>query len=656
MGQSHLTEGEERKLLAEVLWPSHEPLAFMRRKGGVRRDYAEYYERYHRPENVEKWARLLGPGGMVILHFFKGLGLEAEREEIERTTVVARKMHELGMRVSLYVGGTMHTETFYREVPEARRWEAVSGEGGPITYMFHQLWRHFPCINNPDYRAYVRKVLDVAIDQVGADNIHFDNQVLRAEPQSCRCSVCRQLFPRYVEAKYTPAQRVERFGYDDVSGLEPPAWSGRWPPQKLTRISDPAIQEWIDFRCHSVHDFLTTMQQYVTARKPTCTVSINIKGLHPRNDCFDCGIDHGRWRERFVNTCDAGVRSGVGPRGNLIAEFRAFKASHTTGLAALDDGDERGLWLSAVMTRGIDVPGVGCVPNMGQMRVFGPLGRFLRRYEQQLYGTRPIFADVAVLRSYPSMAYNTANWCYGPYIAEQGLWEAHVPFAIIFDQNLDELASYRALLLANQESLSDAAMQRIRAFVAGGGGLVATEDTGAFDDWRRPRPRNALVEAFGLEVGHKLVRVRLGKGRVAYIPRLEPACAYEDDMDRYAYGNPETALAPRNWAQVQRELRWAAGGAFTFEVRGPRGLAVEYRQGPAVGDRAVHLMNLRDKPIPGPIRVTMKAAGARWTLRVLSPDPLPRRAPALAHRGGRVSFTVAGVTRYAVCVLRPGVG
>ncbi len=39
-------------------------------------------------------------------------------------------------------------------------------------------------------------------------------------------------------------------------------------------------------------------------------------------------------------------------------------------------------------------------------------------------------ADVAVLRSWPSMAFNGINWLHGPFICEQGLWEARIPFTI----------------------------------------------------------------------------------------------------------------------------------------------------------------------------------------------------------------------------------
>ena len=75
---------EEQALLEQVVWPSHEPLAFLRRRGGLKRGYEADYERYHTPENVEIMVRLLGRGGMHIIHFYKGLGLKHESAEMER--------------------------------------------------------------------------------------------------------------------------------------------------------------------------------------------------------------------------------------------------------------------------------------------------------------------------------------------------------------------------------------------------------------------------------------------------------------------------------------------------------------------------------------------------------------------------------------------
>ena len=659
-----MDEHEEKELLQKVLWPSHEPLQFMRRRGGIPLDYAEYYEKYHQPENVKRWARLLGKGGMERLHFYKGMGLKMEREEIERTIEVARIMHAEGMVVSVYIGGTMHTDWFFKEVPEAKSWACVAADGGPITYMGYQLWRHFPCLNNPDFRKYYFKVIDVAIDEVHADEIFFDNQILRGEPRSCRCKVCLELFPKYVESKYTPEQRTERFGHPDVSGIRPPDWSESWPAGSIRTIIDPVIQEWIDFRCHNVYDFYLAMREHIVRKKPAVAVGMNIKGLHPHNLAFDNGIDHGRWQVPGFNCCDSGLHAGMGPRGNMLAEYRAYKITHTTALTQSGQGGIDDV-LCLVMNKQLDVPGFGRRPQIGrELNVFGKLGGFLREQEEELYGARPIVADVAVLRSFPSMAYNCMNYIHGPLICEQGLWEHHIPFQIVFDQNMAHLTHYKVILLANQDALSNENLERLKHFVENGGGIVATESTGKLDDWRRKRVKNALTEIFGLNVGPKPHRVSFGKGRAAYIPKLTPAVAYENNPFRHPYATHNDCLPPKNWKEVEDALRWAAGGAFTFEVAAPKGIAAEFRQGPTPHDRVVHLVNLSGKPIRKPIKVRFTAEGkeakegkegkeGNWNLELRSPDKLPAKAPKLSRKKDAWEFSLPGVEVYTACVLRP---
>jgi hypothetical protein len=654
-GDPDRNEQSERELLKRVVWPSHEPLAFLRRRGGLKRDHAAEYEAYHQAANVRLWRKLLGPKGTHILHFFKGLGLKFERGEMDRALPVARMMHEDGLLVSLYIGGTMHTETFYLEEPQARAWACVGQDGSPVTYMDYQLWRHFACINNPDYRAYMRRVIDVALGEFEADWLWFDNNILRAEPRSCRCKCCREQFVKHVMGKYPSQRRIERYGYEDLSLLSPPEWSGAWPPQKLVEIRDPAIQDWVDFRCQSVYDFFRQMSAHIRSKRPDTIVALNIKGIHPHNLCFDNGIDHGRWDLPLVNSCDAGLQPHLGPRGNLQAEFRSFKISHSTGLSIIDGHSDRGNLLGMVMNRQL-ATAHGCVPRIGQhMLTFGQLGQFLRQHQDDLYGQRPIIADVAVLRSFASMAYNSANWSGVPFLCEQALWEKHVPFGIIFDANLHDLAGHKVVLLANQDSLSDDALAKLRAFVEGGGGIVATDRTGHFDEWRRQRPVNALAEAFGLRLDKGIQRLALGRGRVAYVPTVEAAHGVEEAEGAAHTGRSshDDALPPRNWARIEQALRWAAGGAFTFTARSPHGVAIEYRQGPQPQDRAVHLMNFSGKPSAGPTRIEMAADGKTWSLEILAPGRPPGDARILRPTGGRVRWSVGLQGAYVVSIMRP---
>jgi len=82
------------------------------------------------------------------------------------------------------------------------------------------------------------------------------------------------------------------------------------------------------------------------------------------------------------------------------------------------------------------------------------------------------------------------------------LQEAHIPFDVVSDKFIDDdlLAAYRVLVLPNCACLGDAAAAAIERFVAAGGSLVATFDSGACDLDGRKRAVPALAALCGVTV------------------------------------------------------------------------------------------------------------------------------------------------------------
>jgi len=80
------------------------------------------------------------------------------------------------------------------------------------------------------------------------------------------------------------------------------------------------------------------------------------------------------------------------------------------------------------------------------------------------------------------------------------LTERHLPFRFVFDNQIEnaELDDYRLLLLPNTACLSDAMVGRLREFAAKGGRIVATAESGAYDEWGEKRRENALDPVPGL--------------------------------------------------------------------------------------------------------------------------------------------------------------
>jgi len=79
------------------------------------------------------------------------------------------------------------------------------------------------------------------------------------------------------------------------------------------------------------------------------------------------------------------------------------------------------------------------------------------------------------------------------------LIEARVPFEMVHDRLLDpeRLRALKVLVLPNIACLSDAQCAQLRAFVANGGGLVATFETSLYDESGNPRAAFGLADLFG---------------------------------------------------------------------------------------------------------------------------------------------------------------
>ena len=88
--------------------------------------------------------------------------------------------------------------------------------------------------------------------------------------------------------------------------------------------------------------------------------------------------------------------------------------------------------------------------------------RYIRFYldNNRHYAATRVVADVAILRSFPSMAFNSLGPHLESTLMEQLLIQYKVPFDIIFDQSLAALSKYCAVILANQESRPTAPWSR----------------------------------------------------------------------------------------------------------------------------------------------------------------------------------------------------
>ncbi len=645
---------------------SHEPYLFVVRRGGQRLDARDSYERTQSEEVIRK----LKEQGVEVFHthLYKGFGMAAEKPEMEDAKRAAVIAHRQSLKVDSYIQwNTLMYETFFAEEPRAKDWIQRDALGQPIllTYGFQQSYRYRPCFANREYLNYLKKIVRYAVEEVKTDFIHFDNFDLNAEPDSCHDSTCVRGFREFLKAKYTPAKRKERFGFENVEYVNPPQWNAQNRPEWLQIIYDPAIQEWIDYRCQVMADALREMALYAKSLNPEVVIEVNPHGITGANRAWVAGLDHPRilkWTEVFWT--EEPNRPGYLSDGRLISKIRSYKLARTFRNILFayiaDDPVAMAECLAFNQTIGF----AGSHPLNPEMLNYIS---FYRKNRELFAGAKDA-GNVALLRSYPSITYNNARAQLSAILAEQTLIQARVPFDLIFDEHLADLSKYRVLILPDSECLTDRQLDAIRDFVAKGGGLLAIGQSGLYDEWRRLRPRPGLeglidnqppAKAYEESVQRTQtsgapVRKEFKRGRVIYLPALIFDGPLPERENYFSISSRHWRL-PRNWREIVDGVGWAARDELPVRVGGPPYLVGNLVSQPEKHRAMIHLVNYGHKSSPS---LTSVEVGFRLPkgekikdVRVYSPDsgaPLMLKA---AASGAEAVFMVPEVKVYAIAVV-----
>lgn len=256
---------------------------------------------------------------------------------------------------------------------------------------------------------------------------------------------------------------------------------------------------------------------------------------------------------------------------------------------------------------------------------------------------------VAVLRSYPSMAYNVIETQVAVNMAEQVLQQRQIPFDIIFDEQMENLDKYDVLVLANQESLSDINIERIKGFVKNGGGIVATGQTGMHDEWRRLRQqsltremlRETEVKGEAEPEYEDVPAFNYHKGRVIYLPELIAP------SEEIKLGFESVWMMPDNANELESAVYWAAGKTLDLTVSGPEWLGVSHDK--QKGRDVVHLFNYHGQRHVGGITIHYKGAVKKaW---VVSPDQDGKEEIPVSREGRLSIIRISDLKVYKVLVL-----
>jgi hypothetical protein len=648
---------QKQELTRDVSWPDHEPLIFLLRRGTHSEDQADIYERQHAPENFKRMAAAGVRYGR--LHFYKGFGLEYEKPDIEKTKRAAAVMRQLGMKVSLYVAGTMFTETFYREIPEARNWEQRDQNNRWVPYTQTQTFRHYACPNEAAYRGYLKKVLKIGVEEVRADQIMFDNVQLQPEPKSCRCPRCIRAFKDFLRRRYPTKEAVfRRFGLPDVDWIQVNEWDLYNTPDSIAAIDDPVLQEWVRFRCGSMAKHYNELYDYIKGLNPQVSVGLNIKGLYGFNRMWLNGIYH----PLYSGKCDFMPFdvSGMEPRidsktGALVSEIRSYKMARRLGISCNDSQrDELNAAVHMAFNYQKLVPGFGYEGGpflQGASTVFTPMLQFFREYYERYFTATDNVADVAVLRTWPSMAYSIAATLVPTILAEQVLIQHKLPFDLLYEEQIDRIDRYGAVILAGQESVSKTQIERLLQYVRNGGSVILTDNTAEYNEWRERRPDHPLLPAR-----------REGKGQIVYIPHVRASKSEGGDenpeiiassQQRSRHLSPQEWVLPRNHDEIYKAIAGSLPKGLSITTEAPLTTVMELLNREQTRETIVHFVNFDRKNRLKPFAVELKKqfAGKVKSVTRLAPDSDDPRPIAFEEASGRIRFTVPEMGIYSMIVV-----
>ncbi len=658
---------------------------FRNRRGGNPAWYKEEFVREHTEDAI---IRLKQMGvTMVITDLFKGFGLEAESEQIAQTRNLASLCHKHGLKVGVYIGSTIFFETFLLEVPEAREWFVPDFMGKPVLWDSRQPFRKRVYFMHPEDREYIKKVLRTAIVDAKADLIHFDNTSERASGPIFFHPLAKEDFKTFLANHYSPEDLKDRLGFTDVSYVEPPVFD-----EPISTIDEPLFQLWTDFRCSQLASYYCEMERYIHQLNSEAVVENNpCYGLSGINTEWSCGM---YYPAMLANTSviwsEEGDEAGYTADGILVSKIRSYKmAVHLknkiftyTGESPLQLAEAMAYNRQCIGMVGGVLAGYELIEDREDIGFDNPysLGAYTEDYETrkakasyvnffrthfQYYRDVDNLADAAVLHSYSTLAFNNDRPYQSIYLFEQALIQGKVPFDIIYDEDLKDLTKYKVLILADVECLDENKLELIRDFVNRGGGLVATEHTSLYTEWRNRKRDFGLRDLFQINAPRwpgrgkpeaileiQPVKNQIGNGRVVYLPEVIPALekpAAEEMRSKFWE-------LPVNWKLLVESVKWAAGGELSVETDAPETVTMEITQKNDGTYRMQHLLNYRYKQNAAVknIRVSVSIPAERKTESVILYSPDSEKSQALDFRivNERIEFVVPILKIYDLVVVR----
>lgn len=259
------------------------------------------------------------------------------------------------------------------------------------------------------------------------------------------------------------------------------------------------------------------------------------------------------------------------------------------------------------------------------------LGDLLMRYTMDGDG-------IAMLYSLPStyIAHFDGNPSYGLYVRDHEHWidaihNAGLQFDYVTDRQLRlgefDASKYKVLILPLAFAIGDQEAEVIRAFVAGGGTLVADVRPGTYNDRCKPRDQGVLDDVFGIK--------RTGKQDAVDLDRVSIHAPLGDTNVDIEWGNwhghdvyPQMVADPDVELATGEALGWNFPIHFTHGLKYPAGIVNGHGKGRAI----LFNFSVYNAPLDGFLKQVLEASGVREAVKVRAEVGLDFRGRQVALR------------------------
>lgn len=421
-----------------------------------------------------KTIRFLRDAGinMVWVTFSNGFSNKTEQLQQEQLAGYIAECHRQGIHVMAYESiANMFWQDMYKHVPESRNWKAIGKNGKPVPYGAGEykrvgyVSRYMANLDNPQWLAYLRKRIDLAID-AGADGVIYDNNF--APNLTSLTNVYRMIY-HYGASRKKDFLLMGNFHNNTYA---------------LNRLTNCMTTEdgWEPGIYDDAHSGPVPAKQYALRTGKGLLVD-NI-GLFRLLDSLSGGwkpdlVEDGR---REYGTRETRQMSAA--RLQLaLAEARSF---HVAEEMFVEDAFATAVWNNNSQA-------------MAALRAAGVYNRFFATHTEYYLGTKSL-APVAVVLDDSSGGVGLLN----------GLGARNVLFDVVYERDLasTRLSRYSAVAVITAPVVGDSGLARLEKYVSNGGKLFVAGDSASTDEKGNPRTRPTFFGA------------KLGKGECTYFDRL----------------------------------------------------------------------------------------------------------------------------------------